>query len=176
MGKLAARKNRVKQMVSLGAVNPAAEELLADLDARVEAIQLLIPLGLQAVAEELDRAVVELAGARYQRKDSEQPHRRWGSQPGSVYLGDQKPAGDRATSAQRGKPQGSLLGCLPGSAGASENGRRSVVANAERHRHAQLLCVCRDCPPKPLACHGRRSPAATSRGQLGSWPNSRNAL
>ena len=90
MGKLAARKNRVKQMVSLGAVNPAAEELLADLDARVEAIQLLIPLGLQAVAEELDRAVVELAGARYQRKDSEQPHRRWGSQPGSVYLGDQK--------------------------------------------------------------------------------------
>ena len=65
MGKLAARKNRVKQMVSLGAVNPAAEELLADLDARVEAIQLLIPLGLQAVAEELDRAVVEWAGARY---------------------------------------------------------------------------------------------------------------
>ncbi len=63
-------------MVSLGAVNPAAEELLADLDARVEAIQLLIPLGLQAVAEELDRAVVELAGARYQRKDSEQPHPR----------------------------------------------------------------------------------------------------
>jgi hypothetical protein len=90
MGKLAARKNRVKQMVSLGAVNPAAEELLADLDARVEAIQLLIPLGLQAVAEELYRAVVELAGARYQRKDSEQPHRRWGSQPGSVFLGDQK--------------------------------------------------------------------------------------
>ena len=84
MGKLAARKNRVKQMVSLGAVNPAAEELLADLDTRVEAIQLLIPLGLQAVAEELDRAVVELAGARYHRKDSEQPHRRWGSQPGSV--------------------------------------------------------------------------------------------
>ena len=48
-------------------MNPAAEELLADLDARVEAIQLLIPLGLQAVAEELDRAIVELAGARHQR-------------------------------------------------------------------------------------------------------------
>ena len=59
MGKLAAQKKGVKQMVSLGAVNPAAEELLADLDTRVEAIQLLIPLGLQAVAEELDRAVVE---------------------------------------------------------------------------------------------------------------------
>ena len=53
MGKLAAQKKGVKQRVGLGAVNPAAEELLADLDTRVEAIQLLIPLGLQAVAEEL---------------------------------------------------------------------------------------------------------------------------
>ncbi len=90
MGKLAARKNRVKRTVSIGAVNPAAEELIEELDARIEAIQMLVPLGLQAVAEELEQAVVELAGPRYQRKDSEQPHRRWGSQPGSVYLGDQK--------------------------------------------------------------------------------------
>jgi transposase-like protein len=71
-------------------VKPAAEGLIEELDARIEAIQMLVPLGLQAVAEELDRAVVELAGPRYQRKDSQQPHRRWGSQPGSVYLGDQK--------------------------------------------------------------------------------------
>lgn len=90
MGKLAARKNRVKRTVSIGAVNPAAEELIGDLDARIEAIQMLVPLGLQAVAEELQREVVELAGPRYQRKDSKQPHRRWGSQPGSVYLADQK--------------------------------------------------------------------------------------
>ncbi len=90
MGKLAARKNRVKRTVSIGAVNPAAEELIEDLDARIEAIQMLVPLGLQAVAEELQRAVVELAGLRYQRKDSKQPLRRWGSQTGSVYLGDQK--------------------------------------------------------------------------------------
>jgi len=90
MGKLAARKNRVKRTVSIGAVNPSAEGLIEDLDVRIEAIQMLVPLGLQAVAEELERAVVELAGPRYQRKDSKQPHRRWGSQPGSVYLGDQK--------------------------------------------------------------------------------------
>ena len=51
---------------------------------------LLIPLGLQAVAAELERAVVELAGARYERKAADQPLRRWGSQRGSVYLGDQK--------------------------------------------------------------------------------------
>ena len=90
MGKLAARKNRVKRTVKIGAVNPAAEELIEGLDARIEAIQMLVPLGLQAVAEELERAVVELAGPRYQRKDPKQPHRRWGSQPGSVYLSDQK--------------------------------------------------------------------------------------
>ena len=90
MGKVAARKNRVKRTVVIGAVNPAAEELIEGLDARIEAIQMLVPLGLQAVAEELERAVVELAGPRYQRKDPKQPHRRWGSQPGSVYLSDQK--------------------------------------------------------------------------------------
>ena len=47
-------------------------------------------MGLQAVAEELQRAVVELAGSRYQRKGSDQPLRRWGSKLGSVYLADQK--------------------------------------------------------------------------------------
>ena len=47
-------------------------------------------MGLKAVTEELQRAVVELAGPRYQRKGSDQPLRRWGSQPGSVYLSDQK--------------------------------------------------------------------------------------
>ena len=90
MGKLAARKNRGKRTVVIGTVNPVAEELIEGLDARIEAIQMLVPLGLQAVAEELERAVVELAGPRYQRKDPKQPHRRWGSQPGSVYLSDQK--------------------------------------------------------------------------------------
>ena len=37
--------------------------LTGDLDTRIEVIQCLIPLGLQAVAEELQRAVEELAGA-----------------------------------------------------------------------------------------------------------------
>ena len=90
MGKLVARKKRVKRIVRIGTVSPAAVEQVEDLDARIEAIQLLIPLGLQAVNEELDRAVIELAGPRYQRKGSDQPLRRWGSQPGSVYLSDQK--------------------------------------------------------------------------------------
>ena len=49
-----------------------------------------VSLVLQAVSEELERAVVELAGARYERKAADQPLRRWGPQRGSVYLGDQK--------------------------------------------------------------------------------------
>ena len=90
MSKLAARKKRVKRTVSIGNVAPEAVEQVADLNGRIEAIQWLIPLGLEAVSEELQRAVIELAGPRYERKESDQPLRRWGSQPGSVYLGDQK--------------------------------------------------------------------------------------
>ena len=90
MGKLAARKKRVKRTESIGNVAPEAEEQVDALDGRIEAIQMLIPLGLQAVTEELRRAVVELAGPRYQRKESDPPLRRWGSQRGSVYLADQK--------------------------------------------------------------------------------------
>ena len=90
MSKLSARKKRVKRTVSIGKVAPEAVGQEEDLDGRIEAIQWLIPLGLKAVTEELQRAVVELAGPRYERKGSDQPLRRWGSQPGSVYLGDQK--------------------------------------------------------------------------------------
>ena len=90
MSKLAARKKRVKRTVSIGRVVPEAVEQVEDLDSRIEAIQWLIPLGLKAVTEELHRAVIELAGPRYERKESDQPLRRWGSQPRSVYLGDQK--------------------------------------------------------------------------------------
>ena len=90
MGKLSARNKGVKRTVKMGNMSPAAMSGVDDLDGRIEAIQLLIPLGLQAVAEELERAVVELAGERYQRKAADQPLRRWGAQRGSVYLGDQK--------------------------------------------------------------------------------------
>ena len=90
MSKLSARKKRVKRNVEIGIVAPEAVEYVDPLDGRIAAIQLLIPLGLQAVTEELQQAVVDLAGERYQRKSSDQPLRRWGSQRGSVYLGDQK--------------------------------------------------------------------------------------
>jgi len=61
-----------------------------DLDARVALIQALIPLGLEALMEVLQAQVTQLVGQRYGRKAPDQPLRRWGQQPGSVYLADQK--------------------------------------------------------------------------------------
>lgn len=50
-------------------------------------IQELIPLGLQTVATELQNEVRSLVGQRYERGSN---NSRWGSQPGSIYLRDQK--------------------------------------------------------------------------------------
>ncbi len=63
------------------------EEL--DLDAKVEAIRGLIPLGLMHVQELLDREVLALAGPRLAREDGA-PGTRYGSNPGSVRLGGQR--------------------------------------------------------------------------------------
>ncbi len=62
---------------------PIQAEMTA-LDMRMELIQALIPLGLEAVAEELQNEVTRLTGDRYTRKEHQNPNRRWGSQQGSV--------------------------------------------------------------------------------------------
>jgi putative transposase len=53
-----------------------------------ELIQQLIPLGLEAVEDELQREVTAMVGESYSRK--EHHLRRWGSNDGSVYLADSK--------------------------------------------------------------------------------------
>lgn len=58
-----------------------------DLDISVALIQSLIPYGLKAVEEKLQADVEVLAGIRYKHGKE---NTRWGSQPGSVYLRDQK--------------------------------------------------------------------------------------
>src|SRR3990172_5468353 len=63
---------------------------LEDLDTRVALIQALIPLGLQAVDDLLQQEVLALAGPRYAHRDGHPDLVRWGRQPGSVYLADQK--------------------------------------------------------------------------------------
>lgn len=68
-------------------MNKILESYSEEQDTMIAVIQELIPLGLKAVGEELQREVQELAGKRYQRGGEIS---RWGSQPGSVYLRDQK--------------------------------------------------------------------------------------
>ena len=68
----------------------AAERTAAGLDSRVELIQALIPLGLEAVNDLLQQEVTALTGQRYQRGDGPPGYGRWGSQRGSVYLADHK--------------------------------------------------------------------------------------
>ena len=61
-----------------------------EIDSTVALIQALIPLGLQAVGDALDAEVTALAGTRYCRTGGRPGVVRWGQQPGSVYLADQK--------------------------------------------------------------------------------------
>lgn len=69
----------------------AIEELERDMsfESRMSMIQMLIPLGMKAVEDELQREITEMAGERYSRGGD---IKRWGENPGSVYLGDQKVA------------------------------------------------------------------------------------
>ncbi|MCH9034012.1 MAG: transposase [Planctomycetes bacterium] len=78
---------------------------LPELDTRVELIQALIPIGLDAVNELLQTEVCRLAGERYSREGGVPGHARWGGQRGSVYLADQKVAIDvpRVRDTRRGQ-------------------------------------------------------------------------
>lgn len=64
------------------------ESINEAVNCRIELIKQLIPLALEAVGDVLDQEVNELVGERYQRSGGE--NSRWGSNPGSVYLGEQK--------------------------------------------------------------------------------------
>ncbi len=77
------RGNRKERLV-------AYEEMksLNESSTRIELIQMLIPLGLQAIEEELQSEVSKIAGARYTRTHPD--FKRWGCNDGSVFLGDQK--------------------------------------------------------------------------------------
>ena len=62
-------------------------EIRSDIS-RVTLIQMLIPLGLKAIEDALQEEITNLVGNRYSRESN--TLQRWGSNPGSAYLGDQK--------------------------------------------------------------------------------------
>ena len=77
---------------TLGAVDiiDRAEYAELEVDAKVELIRSLVPLGLMHIEELLDEEVTALAGERYARKDPAVGGRRHGSNPGTVGLAGQR--------------------------------------------------------------------------------------
>jgi len=85
-------KKRGKAKVKISTKREAAMKKLMDsysedFDVKLSVIQELIPLGLKAVADELQSEVKRLAGEKHSRISN---NARWGRQNGSVYLRDQK--------------------------------------------------------------------------------------
>ena len=77
---------------TLGRVDIMRREDYAELelDAKVELIRSLVPLGLMQVEELLDAEVTALAGEHYARKAASIGGRRHGSNPGTVSLAGQR--------------------------------------------------------------------------------------
>lgn len=89
MRRIKAKRKENKKVVRRrrGMMVDACQELIGS-TGRLELIQMLIPIGLEAVLVELQDEVKKLVGERYGRWDGAK--RRWGDNPGSVYLGAQK--------------------------------------------------------------------------------------
>ena len=87
------RSRTRKDQIHAAVAAERAKQLAIPLDdgtARLAMIQALIPLALDAVSDALTEEVLTLAGARYRRDDAHPTRVRWGRQPGSIYLADQK--------------------------------------------------------------------------------------
>ena len=87
---------------TLGRVDIMRREDYAELelDAKVELIRSLVPLGLMQVEELLDAEVTALAGEHYARKAASIGGRRHGSNPGTVSLAGQRGADSGAARSQ----------------------------------------------------------------------------
>jgi putative transposase len=77
--KVSQRRRVLQEMMGLKEIN--------DIDVKVALIQALIPEGLEAVNEKLQAEILALAG---EKRRHGKENVRWGNQPGSVYLRDQK--------------------------------------------------------------------------------------
>lgn len=86
MAKVIRNQKRINEKAEM-AINELERDMKSE--SRWAAIQALIPLGLAAVEMELQSEIRELVGEKYSRGGD---IKRWGENPGSVYLGDQKVA------------------------------------------------------------------------------------
>ena len=92
MGSLLRSVKKRKKSRRLGEVALVSREEYAELelDAKIEMIRSLVPLGLMRVHELLDDEVKALAGGRYARKEESVRGRRHGTNPGTVGLAGQR--------------------------------------------------------------------------------------
>ena len=137
-----------KKVRRLGDVNIISREEYADfdLDAKVEAIRALVPLGLLHVNELLDQEVTALAGERYARKAASTGGRRTAAaRPG--------PAPARPRSSLRGWPGGPPPASArpPPTPTAQRPPGRSPRRPRARQRRPGGRCPC----PAPAARRGR---------------------
>ena len=90
IGNIAKKRGKAKIKISSkreAAMQRIMDSYSEDFDVKMTVIQELIPLGLKAVADELQGEVRRLAGEKHSRGGV---NARWGWQNGSVYLRDQK--------------------------------------------------------------------------------------
>lgn len=88
MEKIIKRRNNCNNNINKSHVLDNLSE--ESFDVRLTLIQELIPIGLMAVNDILQKEVTRLAGVRYNRMRENRDIVRWGSQQGSVYLQDTK--------------------------------------------------------------------------------------
>ena len=92
MGKMPHLVRESKKAKKLGEPRVIRREAFKELeiDTRLEMIRALIPIGIMAIYDELDREVCKIAGTRHSRKKEGERYYRHGTNPGSVKLAGQR--------------------------------------------------------------------------------------
>ena len=104
-------------------------------DSRIELIQMLVPIGLMAFAEELNQEVERLAGPRYDRSPGEKRVYRHGKNPGTVkFMGQSVPVKVQRVRVD-GKEQPLAV---------YQQAHRGLVMNEELYRKVLYGLSCRD--------------------------------
>ena len=171
---------------TLGAVDVIDREEYAELevDAKVELIRSLVPLGLMHIEELLDEEVTALAGECYARKDPSVAGRRHGSNPGTVGLAGQRVpirgprlrhvAGSEMPLRSYEALHGERRGQRPIAEARAVRGFRAATTKRPPRRFpGRSACRGRRCPARsfrPARRNSASSRSGTSPGRT-SWPS-----
>ena len=143
-------------------------------ESRLSMIQMLIPLGLQAVEEEL-QAEVRPGWRRRYTPGPETTCKRWGQNPGSVFLGDQKVRINvprvRDVRAEDGSPAQELR-AVTGPRSSGRDGLPRVINGISQGSTSRRLSRC----PRRSGSRGAQYPASSSGPLPSAWRRSSTAI